>query len=263
MQTKLFFCRSIKYLLLSSFFATLSTGYAAIPFYEPFADLTASGGTSYTVGSTVKGNINATGDVWFGAGTTTAGTKAVITGINLSYPGLAASSGNAYQTSAASGEGARMFVSLQTSGSAMGITNQNVTLYYSLIIQLTDVTALSTTGEYWIGFNNQGTVNNQTSQAGIQGARLYFKKVDATSFNVGIGKGGPTIAWDATLRTTSDVLYIAAAYNMNSAGGVGTDDNIYLWVNPDPPRSANRLHHRQIPPRSSERTLTSLLFRRS
>jgi autotransporter-associated beta strand protein len=233
MQTKLFFFRSLKSLLLASFFATLSSGYAAIPFYEPFADASASGGTSYVTGNTLKGSVNATGDTWFGTGVTTTGTKAVISGNNLSYPGLPASSGGAFQTAAASGEGGRMFVSSQTSGNVIGITNQNVTLYYSTIVQLTDISALSTTGDYWIGYNNQGTVGGQNSQPGIQAARLYFKKNDATSFYVGVGKNGTNTAWDTTLRTTSDILFIVVGYQMNAAGGAGTDDNVYLWINPD------------------------------
>jgi autotransporter-associated beta strand protein len=233
MITNLNSTRLVKLFIIAILFAKLSTSHAAFPFYEPFADASASSGTTYTVGNVLKGNVNATGDVWFGTGTTTAGTKALVNGGSLSYPGLWASSGNSFQTHSTSGEGGRMFVSSQTSGGASGITNQNVTIYYSLIAQLSDITALSTNGDYWIGFNNQGTINDQTGQPGIQGARLYFKKNDASTFYVGIGKNGTNIVFDTTLRSTSDVLFIVAGYQMNSAGGAGTDDNAYLWVNPD------------------------------
>jgi hypothetical protein len=78
MNSNPFSTRLIKILTIASLFATLSNAYAAFPFYEPFADASASGGTTYPVGNVIKGNVNATGDVWYGGGTTTAGTKAVI-----------------------------------------------------------------------------------------------------------------------------------------------------------------------------------------
>src|ERR1700722_15680100 len=75
---------------------------SATSIYEPFADATSHGGTSYTPGSflaigTTATQSNATGGPWFCVSNTFPAAAAgipVITNGNLSYPGLSASPGH-------------------------------------------------------------------------------------------------------------------------------------------------------------------------
>src|SRR3954466_7092167 len=67
---------------------------SAFPFFDPFADQSGAGGTSYTVGSDLGGQSDGLGDVWNSIGTTFPGTHPLIAAGNLSYANLPASSGN-------------------------------------------------------------------------------------------------------------------------------------------------------------------------
>ena len=80
-------------ILLAFFFVSLRT--SALPSFDPFADATANGGTSYTVGSTLTNQFNpALFAPWYSRGGSFGSTTPLIVSGNLSYPGLPASTGN-------------------------------------------------------------------------------------------------------------------------------------------------------------------------
>lgn len=234
-------------LALAGMFGAIGTASAIFPFYEPFADATSSGGTSYAEGSLLDGQINATGDRWYATGSTQTGAPVVITNANLSYAGLPASSGNALWLQNASGPGGRMFVSTTTDGFlSMDVSN---TVFYSMIIQVLDVTNLSETGDHSIGFNNQATIADQTAQPSIQGARLYFKKVSATEYQIGVSKQSTNMDWDPTIRTVGEVLFVVIVSEIIPPSG-SVNDNVRLWVNP-----ASATFGTHMPPEDNARLL--------
>src|SRR5438552_1832277 len=63
-----------------------------LPGYDPFADATGSGGTSYTPGANLVGQMNAQGLSWFQAGS--AVPSSTIQSGSLTISGLFPSSGN-------------------------------------------------------------------------------------------------------------------------------------------------------------------------
>src|SRR5207245_8558346 len=67
----------------------------ALPSFDPFADATASGGTSYTAGNTLTNQFNpALFTAWYQRGSSFPGTTPLIASGSLSYAGLPASTGN-------------------------------------------------------------------------------------------------------------------------------------------------------------------------
>jgi len=74
-------------ILLAFFLVSLRT--SALPSFDPFADATANGGTSYTVGSTLTNQFNpALFAPWYSRGGSFGSTTPLIVSGNLSYPGL-------------------------------------------------------------------------------------------------------------------------------------------------------------------------------
>src|SRR5258706_9790541 len=67
---------------------------SAFPFFDPFADRSGAGGTSYTVGGDLGGQSDGLGDIWNTIGSNFPGTPPLIAAGNLSYPNRPASSGN-------------------------------------------------------------------------------------------------------------------------------------------------------------------------
>lgn len=86
--------RKLPLVLLSLLFCCRAP--AAVCF-DPFADATASGGTSYSPGSFLFGQVNALGCTWFALTNTptppAAGLPTIVSG-SLVYPGLPSSTGN-------------------------------------------------------------------------------------------------------------------------------------------------------------------------
>src|SRR5437764_9106370 len=104
-----------------------------------------------------------------------------------------------------------MFVGSDASG--FFTNNVNAKVYYSLLLQVQDITALTTGGDYDIGFNNQSALGDQSSQPGVQGARLYLKK-NGTQYQVGIAKNSAVVAYDPTLRSVGQTLFVVAGYEI-------------------------------------------------
>src|SRR4051812_1970712 len=82
----------IALLLAGSFIASDSSG-ATIPTFDPIADASSAGGTTYTFPGFLSHQTNAMGDQWYAinAGSSLANsnlaTSVVITNVGLSYPG--------------------------------------------------------------------------------------------------------------------------------------------------------------------------------
>ena len=197
----------------------LSVSVYAFPDYEPFADATGSGGTSYTVGDSLIGQINAQGQTWYQAGPVNA-THPTIAAGNLTYAGLPASQGNSVSFGG-TGESARLNTS-----SIVG----SGTIYFSFILDVTSIAGLSTSGVFWAGFNN--SAGSQTGTPSVVATRVYTK-TSGSGFVLGVDKNSGSTSdwyWDTTTRNVGDTLFLVGAYTMNSAS---TSDNVSeLWINP-------------------------------
>ncbi len=198
---------------------TFSTSVFAFPDYDPFADATGSGGTSYAVGANLVGQTDAQGQTWFQAGPASATTPKITAG-NLTYAGLPVSQGNSVSFGG-NGQSARLNTS-----SVVGTG----TIYYSFILDVTGITGLSTSGVFWAGFNN--SVGSQATTPTTVATRLYTK-TSGSGFVLGVDKNSSSTSdwyWDTTTRNVGDTLFIVGAYELNS--GTTTDDVSYLWINP-------------------------------
>jgi PEP-CTERM motif len=192
----------------------------ALPDYDPFADATGSGGTSYAVGANLVGQVNAQGRTWYQAGPANAIQPHIVAG-NLSYTGLPASQGNSVSFGL-SGESARLNLSSPvTSG----------TIYYSFLMNVSSIANLPTTstaGIFWAGFNN--TPGSQASTPSVVGTRLYARTTTG-GFQLGVNENSSTItSWDTTdLFSTGTTLFIVGSYTFNPST---SDDVSQLWINP-------------------------------
>jgi len=197
----------------------------ALPDYEPFADSTGSGGTSYTTGANLIGQTGTSGRTWFQAGPGTAPQPTIAAG-DLLVNGLASTGGN---QSAGFGGGSGTSARLNLSVGAGGITSG--TVYYSFAMRLTDLTALNTAGVFWAGFNN--TQGSQTTTPNTVVTRLVTRSAGAGLYNVGLDKASGTASsfvWATGDFTTADTLFVVGSYTFNPSAD---DDSSQLWLNPD------------------------------
>jgi hypothetical protein len=200
------------------------------PAYEPFANATGSGGTSYAVGSELPGQTNAQGLAWVLAGASSnlpVNLPAIASG-TLSYPGLLADTGNsvAFGGTTAGSAYARWDLNSTISGS----TNQ--TLYYSMLFDTTNIGTLPGTGVFVCGFNN--STGPQSSAPTTIGARLYMRTNGAGGYNLGINKADGTagdIAWDSVNCSLNTTYFVVGSYNFSGAPSA-VSDGVSLWINP-------------------------------
>lgn len=202
----------------------------ALSIYEPFADATANGGTTYPIGATFANTnkafpalMNATGGPWYGVSNTYPALPSgipVITNGNLSYAGLPSSSGNSIYIPPLTGVTGRMTLPFQ-------ITNGQV--YYSFLLKVTDVSTLSTssTPNLFAGFGDN--IGSQSAALARVQSYLVAKK-SGTGYLLGIGKNKPStanMAYDSTVRNVGDVLFVVGRYDYNGSGHPAS-----LWINP-------------------------------
>ncbi len=209
--------------LIGMFTASVS----ALPLYDPFADATGSGGTSYAVGANLVGQTDAAAHSWFGAGPTTGTpvTPTIISG-SIAIPGLSLGEGNSIRMVPGAGPSPRL--SLGTPFLAA-----NSSIYYSFAFNVNTLGNLSTSGAFFAGFNN--TFGSQTTTPSVVGARLYLRRVGTSGFNIGISKTGTTSAdwyWDTTLYNVNQDLFVVGRYSYGAIGASMTDDSASLWINP-------------------------------
>ena len=192
----------------------------ALPDYEPFADATASAGTAYLVNDPLIGQKDAQGQSWAQAGPNQPSPQPTISAGNLSVSGLADPQGNSVSFGG-NGTSARF---------GLGSSITSGTIYYSFAFKLTDITALSTSGVFWAGFNN--STGSQTTTPTTVGSRVVAK-ASGTSFQIGLDKSSGTaslFAFDPTLYNVNDVIFVVGSYTFNT--GTTTDDVSKLWINP-------------------------------
>lgn len=213
----------MKTLLVLSAVCLAGTSAFALPDYDPFANATGSGGTSYAIGSNLIGQTNAAGQYWSQAGPGGTNTQPTIVAGDLSVPGLASAGGGAGVGFGGSGTSARF---------NLGSTINSGTIYFSFAMQLTDLSALSTGGIFWAGFNN--STGSQTSTPNTVGTRVVTRSAGAGLFNIGLDKSSGSAAsfqWFAQNFTTSDTIFLVGSYTFNTAST--SDDLSQLWVNPN------------------------------
>lgn len=210
-------------LILASVF--LVPAVYALPNYEPFADATGSGGTSYTPGANLGGQINADGLTWADVGTTSTPNGPIkINSGSLTVPGLSPSLGNSILFGGI-GYSARM-------GTVSGVTSSS-TLYFSFAIDITDITSLNTSGVFWAGFNN--SVGVQATQPTTVGAKIFTRAVSG-GFQYGFTKNSTSatssdVQWETGVtHTVGNVDFLVGSYQFNTA--TATDDIGKLWINP-------------------------------
>jgi hypothetical protein len=208
------------YLAFVLSFASLSLH--ALPAYEPFADATGSGGTSYTAGAALVGQTDAQGNSWFQAGSTLP-TSTIQSG-SLTVPGLGTSGGNSVLVVPQANVASRF---------AFGATINSGSVYYSFAMKVPSIgSTLGTGGGFIAGFNNTGAAS-QTGSPTVVGARLIIRAATG-GFNIGISKSSGTASdfqWGSTLFTPSDTIFVVGSYDITTLSGT-TDDSTRMWINP-------------------------------
>ena len=219
------------------------------PIFDPLADATASGGTSYSDSTALKGQINATGNTWLGLNTNQSSliplTAYAFSNYAPTAPWPAPSGTEAAQVNApgtGTGQGVRLNL---TDFATNGISNG--TVYASMYINCTDVSGLSVNtgtgqlqgGVFHIAFSD--TTGSLGGNPSILGGRWYFRRssTDNTKYNIGVSKVtgvstvNPLAYWDPRDFTQGDELFVVVGYSFNPLGNTN-DDTVKLWINPDP-----------------------------
>ena len=188
------------YFLTALILSAASFSQQAPPFLEPF---------NYAVAATLQTQTG-----WVAVNT---GDDLVIATPSLTYTGLAASTGNKLKFDGTGIDAGKDFANV----------NSN-TIYYSLLLNVTDLTPTGTVGGYSVAFV-QGTSTSF-------GATLWLKKIDGNTFNIGVNPR-TTLANTVYIPGSSGLAafninqtyLIVVSYTFNSAAG---DDVVKLWVNP-------------------------------
>src|ERR1043166_7901454 len=219
---------------LSALVGFITTASAIIPAYDPFANATANGGSAYAAGTASWHQTNNVGDVWpeINSSAAVQQNTSYLTNFSLSYSGLPASTGNCVVLTNGAGPGMRMSVGTAFPSNSPAGTK----VYYSMLLQASNINNLLTTGDYCFGFNNGNGAVDQTSQPSDVHARVYYKK-NGTGYQLGISKsGGVQTNYDAAVHPTSETVFIVVSYEFVLTNGAGvttsTNDICRLWINP-------------------------------
>lgn len=186
------------YILSLLMVGTLSFGQVTLPHYEGF---------NYASGAPLQ---TQTGWTLLNTGDD----LAIATG-NLTYTGLAASTGNKVTFGGAGIDAIKNFTS-QNSG----------TVYYSLLLNISSMAGVTdANGGYFAALTETNT---------NFAATLWVKRVDDSNFNIGIETRSASAAattWTSTAYATGQTLFIVVSYTFNPST---SDDVTKLWVNPTP-----------------------------
>jgi hypothetical protein len=104
------------------------------------------------------------------------------------------------------------------------------TWYYSLIVRLTDISTLNSSGVFWLGFNN--SAGTQTTTPTFVGARVVTRSATG-GFNIGLDKSSGSVGsfvFSPTVFSTNDTIFLVGSYTFNP--GTTNDDLAQLWINP-------------------------------
>jgi len=162
---------------------------------------------------------------WYSSATSSTDDRIQVAGGNLTAAGLPASVGNSI-TFGGTGRTDRIAVGNYNSG----------TVYYSVLLKITDLTGTAAAGGAILGFNNTAqTVANDGTAAQPSNIedRVLIKSLSATTYQIGLDKGTGTAAnfvFDPTIYNVNDTQFIVGSYKFNT--GSGTDDTTELYINP-------------------------------
>jgi hypothetical protein len=194
----------------------------ALPSYEPFADASGSGGTTYTPGANLVGQTNAQGSGWYQAGSAVPTTT--IQAGSLSISGLASSGGNSVLAVPQANVASRF---------GFGAAINSGSLYYSFALKVPAIGSnMGTGGGFIAGLNNTGAAS-QTGSPTIIGARVLIRSA-AGGFNIGLSKAsssGTDFQWGGTTFTSSDTIFIVGSYDFGTLAA-NNDDSVRMWINP-------------------------------
>lgn len=197
-------------------------GASAAVFYEPF---------NYNPGN-LRGNINSgSNTTWYSSATSGTDDQVQVINGSMSYSGLPASVGN---STSYGGDGRTDRIAFPSSYNSANST----TVYYSLLLKVTDLTGTLAAGATIAGFNNtpqtaanDGTAGQPTTISG----RLLIKAIDANTFQIGASKGSGNTGEFAfspigSPYNINDTIYVVGRYTYNT--GTTTDDSFAIFVNP-------------------------------
>src|SRR5689334_13620941 len=154
----------------------------AVPSFDPFADATANGGTSYSIGSTLTNQFNNTlFSAWYSRGTVNgSAVQPLIVAGNLAYPQMPASTGNS--VSFVPGPAVSACIDLNLAAI------HTDAVYYSFLLRITNISNVPTTpSTNAIAF----FIDDPAPQAGNvarKGTRLLTKKISSTTYVLGTSR---------------------------------------------------------------------------
>ena len=196
-----------------------------MPLFDPFADATASGGTSYAVGSTLTNQFNPALFIpWYSRGGNFGTTTPLIASGSLSYAGLPASTGNSASFSPAASTSACQDLNLPSGG-------QPAMVFCSYLLKITDISAVPTTAANnpFAAFGDDPA--QIPNQIGRLGTRVLTKKV-GSGYVLGTSMTQLTADFiyepDANAHNVGDILFVVQGYQQT----VGVETNVQLWINP-------------------------------
>jgi hypothetical protein len=164
---------------------------------------------NYTPDATM-GIAQQSGGVWVRINS---GDSILVTSGNLSYPGLPASTGNKISFDGTGSDNYRAFTA-QTSG----------TVYYSLILNVSALGSLNTTGTYF-------TSLIQTASTSSFGGAIWTRlSTTAGRYNIGIStRSNSAVSWLTTDFVPGTSYFVVGAYEIIT----GTANDVAkIWVNP-------------------------------
>ncbi len=201
---------------------------ASLPFYDPFADATANGGTTYTAGSALAAQQNNATNVWNEVNQSAGGAQPLIVSSNLPYAGLPQSLGNCVSfvpSGATANQGVRL---------NFWQTNQSGPSYYSFILKITDISQVPSTNanNLFCGFSDGSGAQPGAAVARI-GSRILTKATNS-GFVLGIGRNNTPsdYVFDTTVHNVGETLFIVASYELVLSNSTVIRTNVNLWINP-------------------------------
>jgi hypothetical protein len=216
-----------KYLAYAAALGLATAAQAAI-FYEPFDYATGN------LGLNINPSVNQT---WYSSASSGTDDRVQVASGSLSTTGLPASVGN-MASLGDSGRTDRIFLGQNRDA------NNSTSVYWSLLMNVTDLTGAGASGATIFGFNNtaQSELNHDTAaQPSAISGRLLVKAIDASTYQIGASKasgsaGAFTFTDVAQPYSINSTVFVVGRYSF----AVGADNDVFdMWVNPDPATFAN------------------------
>jgi hypothetical protein len=202
-------------------------GALALPNFDPFANSTNTGGTTYDVGEALTNQFNnvTITNAWYLRGYANRGTLPTIAAGSLSNTNLPPSQGNSVSFVGATA---------QNACSALNVAAQaQATFYYSFLLKVTDLTAVSTAAANnpFVAFLDDPSTSIPSNTIARLGARLVAKKVDSLNYVLGVSKTATTsdFAYESTSspHAVNETVFVVVAFERTAS-----QTNVYAWINP-------------------------------